>query len=209
MSGVPLECILMLGYALSLALIAFLLEWIAHHAHRRSLAASTAGFTYHPDRNAWRCPKSTSSLSIADVESRETKIEIFFLDSCNSRANAVSSKSAQVTHLFTMSRNAFTCASVQPSQGITGILDVSPPGHDPILRAALRRRWPSITSPDDLANTGIAKPNCRMDAHIRSTAASFFLAFRGYSRRRAIGQYSMRSALGLGVMDDLLSLPPE
>ena len=57
MAGVSLECTLMLGYALSLALIALALEWIAGHAHRRSLRQSTAGFTYHPDRDIWRCPK--------------------------------------------------------------------------------------------------------------------------------------------------------
>src|SRR6516225_1879369 len=57
MSGVSLECILMLGYAISLALIALLLEWVAGHAHRRSLRFSTAGFTYHPDRDIWRCPR--------------------------------------------------------------------------------------------------------------------------------------------------------
>jgi len=57
MADVPLECILMLGYALSLALIALLLEWVARHAHRRSLRHSTAGFTYHPDRDIWRCPQ--------------------------------------------------------------------------------------------------------------------------------------------------------
>jgi heme A synthase len=47
----------MLAYALSLALIAFLLEWVAGHAHRRSVAISTAGFTYHADRDVWKCPK--------------------------------------------------------------------------------------------------------------------------------------------------------
>src|SRR5215472_10889143 len=57
MAGVPLECILMLAYAVSLALIALLLEWVAHHAHRRSLGLSTAGFTYHPDQDIWRCPE--------------------------------------------------------------------------------------------------------------------------------------------------------
>jgi hypothetical protein len=58
MPRVPLECILMLGYAVSLALIALVLEWLAHHAHRRSLGISTAGFTYHPDRDIWRCPEN-------------------------------------------------------------------------------------------------------------------------------------------------------
>ena len=57
MAGVPLECILMLGYACSLGLVALLLEGIAHHAQQRSLRTSTIGFTYHPDRDVWRCPK--------------------------------------------------------------------------------------------------------------------------------------------------------
>lgn len=57
MGGVSLECTLMLGYALSLGLIALALEWIAGHAHRRSLRVSTAGFIYHQDRDIWRCPR--------------------------------------------------------------------------------------------------------------------------------------------------------
>ena len=47
----------MAGYAISLALIALLLELAAGRAHRRSLARSTAGSTYHPDRDIWRCPR--------------------------------------------------------------------------------------------------------------------------------------------------------
>jgi len=31
---------------------------------------------------------------------------------------------------------------------------------------------------EELASTGILKPNSRMEAHIRSTAASFFLGLR-------------------------------
>jgi hypothetical protein len=57
MAGLTLECILMLLYALALALIALLLEWVAGYAHRRSLRVSTAGFTYHPERDIWKCPK--------------------------------------------------------------------------------------------------------------------------------------------------------
>lgn len=57
MTSLPLECTLILAYAFTLGLIAFLLEWVAGHAHRRSLAVSTAGFTYHRDRDVWQCPK--------------------------------------------------------------------------------------------------------------------------------------------------------
>ena len=47
----------MLGYAWILALFALTLEWIAGHVHKRSVGVSTAGFTYHSDRDIWRCPK--------------------------------------------------------------------------------------------------------------------------------------------------------
>ena len=57
MSGTSLEFVLLLGYAISLAFIALLLELAARHAHRRSLESSTAGFTYHPDRDIWSCPR--------------------------------------------------------------------------------------------------------------------------------------------------------
>jgi hypothetical protein len=56
-AGTSLEFVLILGYAISLALIALLLELAARRAHRRSLASSTAGFTYHPDRDIWSCPR--------------------------------------------------------------------------------------------------------------------------------------------------------
>jgi hypothetical protein len=57
MAGLPLECILMSAYALSLTLIALFLEWVAGHAHRRSLRVSTTGFTYHADRDIGSYPK--------------------------------------------------------------------------------------------------------------------------------------------------------
>jgi heme A synthase len=72
MPRVPLECILMLGYAVSLALIALVLEWLAHHAQRRSLGLSTAGFTYHPDRDIWRCPEDQRLLPVFSDSVRRT-----------------------------------------------------------------------------------------------------------------------------------------
>jgi len=47
----------MLGYALSLAMIAFLMEWAGRHAHRRSLRIRTSGFTYHREHDIWTCPQ--------------------------------------------------------------------------------------------------------------------------------------------------------
>ena len=57
MPGVPIEFMLMLGYAALLGVVALLLEFAARHAHRRSLSISTTGFTYHADKDMWRCPE--------------------------------------------------------------------------------------------------------------------------------------------------------
>ena len=67
------------------------------------------------------------------------------------------------------------------------------------MRAALRRRWPSTTSPSLRTRHGILKPNSRIEAHMRSTAASFFLGFLGYSRNRSIGHSSMLCAAGCSI----------
>jgi hypothetical protein len=57
MPHLSLECWLALGYAVFLALIAFLFELVSRHAYRRSLRSSTVGFTYHSDRDVWQCPE--------------------------------------------------------------------------------------------------------------------------------------------------------
>ena len=37
---------------------------LAHHAHRRTLGLSTAGFIYHPDQDIWRCPEDQRLLPV-------------------------------------------------------------------------------------------------------------------------------------------------
>src|SRR5580704_10366686 len=56
MPHISFEFVLALAYAIFLAVLAFLLELTARHAHRRSLTVATIGFTYHPERDIWRCP---------------------------------------------------------------------------------------------------------------------------------------------------------
>src|SRR5271155_4679829 len=89
MAGVSLEFVLMLGYAVSLAFIALLLESAARHAHRRSLGASTAGFTYHPDRDIWRCPQDQHLFPIFSDTARGAVIyraPAAVCNSCRSKA---------------------------------------------------------------------------------------------------------------------------
>ena len=51
------EPLLAAGYAASLILGAFALEWLSAHTHRRSLRFRTAGFTYHAELDHWTCPE--------------------------------------------------------------------------------------------------------------------------------------------------------
>jgi heme A synthase len=84
MAGVSLEFVLMLGYAISLALIALLLELAARHAHRRSLQTTTAGFTYHPDRDIWRCPQHQHLFPIFSDSAKGVVIYRAPAAACNS-----------------------------------------------------------------------------------------------------------------------------
>lgn len=89
MAGVSLEFVLMLGYAVSLAFIALLLEWAARRAHRRSLGVSTAGFTYHPERDVWRCPQDHHLFPILSDSAKGVVIyraPASACNSCNSKA---------------------------------------------------------------------------------------------------------------------------
>ena len=84
MDGTSLELVLMLGYAISLALIALLLELAARHTHRRSLGASTAGFTYHPDRDIWSCPRDQHLFPIFSDSAKGVVIYRAPAAACNS-----------------------------------------------------------------------------------------------------------------------------
>lgn len=57
MQSLSLEYMLMLAYAVLLGVVAILLEFAARHAHRRSMSISTTGFTYHADKDMWKCPE--------------------------------------------------------------------------------------------------------------------------------------------------------
>jgi heme A synthase len=84
MAHISLEYVLMLGYAVSLALIALLLEWAAGHAHRRSLGVSTAGFTYNPERDMWRCPQDQHLFPIFSDSAKGVVVYRAPASACNS-----------------------------------------------------------------------------------------------------------------------------
>jgi len=68
------------------------------------------------------------------------------------------------------------------------------------LRAAFRRRCPSTTSPSLRTKQGILNPNSRIEAHIRSTPASFLRGLRAYSTSLLIDQISILWVGAWGVI---------
>jgi len=68
-------------------LIAFLLEWVAGYAHCWSLRVSTAGFTYHPDRDVWSCPADQHLFAVFFESARGTVTYRATASACNAWAN--------------------------------------------------------------------------------------------------------------------------
>jgi hypothetical protein len=96
MAGVSVEFMLMLGYAFALALIVFLLELAAGHARRRSLGVNTAGSTYHPGQDVWKCPQDQHLFPIFSDSAKGITIYRAPADSCNScRSKAAYTDSTQ------------------------------------------------------------------------------------------------------------------
>ncbi len=54
--GIHIEVILAGGYALLLAGVALILEFVARHAHNRSEHFRNSGFTYKKQLDVWQCP---------------------------------------------------------------------------------------------------------------------------------------------------------
>lgn len=83
MPDISVEFLLMLGYAVFLAVVALLLELAARHAHRRSLSVSTIGFTYHPERDIWRCPEDQHLFPVFSDHAKELTVYRAPAAACN------------------------------------------------------------------------------------------------------------------------------
>lgn len=84
MLQVSIEYVLMLGYAVGLSIIALLLELAARHAHQRSLNTATVGFTYHPDRDIWQCPRDQHLFPVFSDSARGVVVYRAPASACNS-----------------------------------------------------------------------------------------------------------------------------
>lgn len=83
MAHVSIEFLLMVGYAVFLGLIALFLELAARHAHRRCLSMRTSGFTYHPERDIWRCPENQHLFPVFSDPSRRVTVYRAPAAACN------------------------------------------------------------------------------------------------------------------------------
>ena len=55
-AGFHVEVVMAAGYAMFLAAVAVMLEWLARHSHRRSERLRVTGFEYHREFDYWECP---------------------------------------------------------------------------------------------------------------------------------------------------------
>ena len=67
MHGIHREVLLAAGYAIFLALVAGALELLARHSHERTRRIRTVGFSYHADRDVWRCPNDKELYRLPQV----------------------------------------------------------------------------------------------------------------------------------------------
>jgi len=63
-SGIHVEVILAAGYAVFLAGVAFLLEALARHSHRRAEHYRNSGFTYQRKMDLWECPGGSQLVRV-------------------------------------------------------------------------------------------------------------------------------------------------
>ena len=55
-SGVHVEVVLAASYAVFLVAVAFVLEFLARHSHKRSESYRSSGFVYFQKMDLWECP---------------------------------------------------------------------------------------------------------------------------------------------------------
>lgn len=82
--SVSIEYVLMLGYAVALALIALVLEMAARHAHKRSLETATVGFTYHREHDVWVCPRNERLFPVFSDQAKGVVVYRAPASACNS-----------------------------------------------------------------------------------------------------------------------------
>ena len=79
-----IEVLLALGYALFLAGVAFLLEYLARHSHKRADRYRNAGFIYFSDLDYWQCPAGQQLVQLRTDHLRQISLYQAPANACNS-----------------------------------------------------------------------------------------------------------------------------
>jgi len=82
-SGVHIEVVLAVTYAVFLAGVAFVLETLAQHSHKRSERYRNSGFVYFQKLDLWECPAGRQLLRIDTDYQRRIVHYRAPADSCN------------------------------------------------------------------------------------------------------------------------------
>ena len=82
-SGFHIEVILAASYAVFLAGLAFVLELLAQHSHKRSERYRNSGFVYFQKLDLWECPAGRQLLRIDTDYQRRTVHYRAPADACN------------------------------------------------------------------------------------------------------------------------------
>jgi hypothetical protein len=83
MPGIHVEVVLAVSYALFLVGVAFLLEGLARHSHRRSERYQYSGFIYFQNMDLWECPAGRQLLR-SDTDHRRRVVHYrASADACN------------------------------------------------------------------------------------------------------------------------------
>jgi len=83
MAGFSMELVLAMGYASFLAIVAFVLELLARRMHQRTRGLSTVGFTYHPERDVWSCPRDQHLFPVFSDRQRGKVVYRAAASACN------------------------------------------------------------------------------------------------------------------------------
>lgn len=83
MSGVHLEVVLAGSYAIFLVAVAFALEMVARHSHKRSERYRNSGFVYFQKMDLWECPAGRQLLRSGTDHQRRIVHYRAPADACN------------------------------------------------------------------------------------------------------------------------------
>lgn len=83
MSGVHVEVVLAASYAIFLVGVAFILEILARHSHKRAERYRHSGFVYLQDVDVWECPASRQLRRIATDDQHRVVHYRAPADACN------------------------------------------------------------------------------------------------------------------------------